>query len=54
MILLTATMTGFVAGFVAFAGGASPAGAIFAGGGAFSTATLVLLAIAHFADGQQR
>jgi hypothetical protein len=54
VILLAATMAGFIAGLWPSPGGGDAAAAILTGGGAFGTATLVLLAIAHFAVGQQR
>jgi hypothetical protein len=39
VILLAATMAGFIAGFVAFTGGGDAAAAILTGGGAFGTVT---------------
>lgn len=51
IILLTATIIGIAGGFLTHSSGLGVPGSVLAGGGAFSTATLLLLAIAHYADG---
>ena len=54
LMVLTAAVVGIVAGFLAHASGINPPAAVLAGGGAFGTSILILLAIAHYLGGEHR
>ena len=47
--LLSAVLVGAAAGLLTWTGGANPANAVLAGGGAFGAATLLLLTVIQFA-----
>ena len=50
LFVLTAAAAGGVAGMLSAAGGAPTPDAVLTGSGAFASALLLLLAIAHFLD----
>jgi hypothetical protein len=53
IFLLAAAVLGIMAGFLAYASGVNTPAAVLAGGGTFGTATLLFLALAHYATGSR-
>jgi hypothetical protein len=51
IFLLTAALVAAVAGFLAWAGGAEPPHALLTAGGAFGATALLLIALAHYLNG---